>query len=96
MSRTDPCGVLCLSVLHVQFVFVLGTLCDMWDLSSPTRDPTCVPYIARQGLSWTAREVPEFFCLFLPELKIAFWFTCLVFSKLSLTPPYDLPSHLNL
>ena len=36
----------------------------MWDLSSPTRDPTCVPYIARQSLSWIAREVPEFICLF--------------------------------
>ena len=31
----------------------------MWDLSSPTRDPTCVPCIRRQVLNpWTTREVP--------------------------------------
>ena len=33
----------------------------MWDLSSPTRDQTCVPCIGRQILNhWTAREVPNF------------------------------------
>ena len=31
----------------------------MWDLSSPTRDRTCTPYIARKSLNhWTGREVP--------------------------------------
>ena len=31
----------------------------MWDFSSPTRDQTCVPWIARQILNqWTTREVP--------------------------------------
>ena len=31
----------------------------MWDLSSLTRDPTCIPYPGRQGLNhWTARKVP--------------------------------------
>ena len=31
----------------------------MWDLSSPTRDQTCVPCIGRQILyHWTTREVP--------------------------------------
>ena len=31
----------------------------MWDPSSPTRDPTHTPCIARRSLShWTAREVP--------------------------------------
>ena len=31
----------------------------MWDLSSPTRDQTCIPCIGRQSLNlWTAREVP--------------------------------------
>ena len=31
----------------------------MWDLSSQTRHPTCVPCIARQILNpWTTREVP--------------------------------------
>ena len=33
----------------------------MWDLSSPTRDRTCVPCIGRRILNhWTAREVPAF------------------------------------
>ena len=32
---------------------------DMWDLSSPTRDQICTPYIGRQSLNhWTTREVP--------------------------------------
>ena len=32
---------------------------DMWDLSSPTRDQICTPFIGRQSLShWTTREVP--------------------------------------
>ena len=31
----------------------------MWDLSSPTRDRICVPFIGRQILNhWTTREVP--------------------------------------
>ena len=34
--------------------------CGMWDLSSSTRDWTCVPCIARQILNhWTPREVPK-------------------------------------
>ena len=33
--------------------------CGMWDLSSPTRDRTCVPCLGRQILyHWTTREVP--------------------------------------
>ena len=33
----------------------------MWDLSSPTRNWTCIPFIGRWSLShWTTREVPEF------------------------------------
>ena len=29
----------------------------LWDLSSPTRDRTCTPYIGRRSLNhWTARE----------------------------------------
>ena len=38
----------------------------MWDLSSPRRDRTCMPYIGRQSLNhWTTREVPtpHFFSL---------------------------------
>jgi len=35
-----------------------GSLCGMWNLSSPTRDQTCVPCIARHILNhWTTREV---------------------------------------
>ena len=35
-------------------------LCGMRDLSSLTRDQTCVPCIARQILNhWTTREVPN-------------------------------------
>ena len=33
--------------------------CGMWDLSSPTRDGTRVPCVARQTLNlWTTREIP--------------------------------------
>ena len=36
---------------------------SMWDLSSPTRDQTCVPHITRWTLHhWTTREVPDFYC----------------------------------
>ena len=36
----------------------------MWDLSSPTRDWTCVPCIARWILNhWATREVPGLFLL---------------------------------
>ena len=35
--------------------------CDMWDLSSPTRDRTCVTCVGRQILChWTTREVPRY------------------------------------
>ena len=35
---------------------------SMWDLSSPTRDQTCIPCIGRQRLNhWTARKVPSYF-----------------------------------
>ena len=38
----------------------------MWDLSSLTRNRTCVPCIERQILNhWTTREVPLHHCLFL-------------------------------
>ena len=33
----------------------------MWDLSSPTRDQTCIPWIERLSLNhWTAKKVPAF------------------------------------
>ena len=32
---------------------------EMWNLSFPSRDQTCTPYIERGSLyHWTAREVP--------------------------------------
>ena len=44
-----------LSSCGAQAHFPLG----MWDLSSPTRDRTCVPCIGRRILNhWTTREVP--------------------------------------
>ena len=34
----------------------------MWDLSSPTRDQTCIPFIGRWVLThWATRKVPEWF-----------------------------------
>ena len=34
--------------------------CGTWDLSSPTRDQTCIPCIGRWILNhWTTREVPR-------------------------------------
>ena len=39
--------------------------CSMWDLSSLTRDRTCVPWIGRQiFFHWTPREVPHAFFFF--------------------------------
>ena len=36
----------------------------MWDLSSPTRDQTCIHCVGRQRFNhWTAMEVPRFFFL---------------------------------
>ena len=46
----------------------------MWDLSSPTRDQTCVPCIGRRILNpWTTRKVPTTvdFSTFSPPLKEA-------------------------
>ena len=48
----------------------------MWDLSSPTRDQTCIPCIARWILNhWTTREVPytTIFFFFL-NFTILYWF----------------------
>ena len=45
-----------LSLWHVD----LGAQ-DMWDLSSPTGDGTCVPCTARKILNWTIKEVPIVF-----------------------------------
>ena len=44
--------------------FFLATPCGMWNLSSPTRDGTCVPCNGRRVLNhWTTREVSA--CLIL-------------------------------
>ena len=44
---------------------------SMWDLTSPTRDQTCVPCVGRQILNpWTTREVPtivDFSAFSLPQ-----------------------------
>ena len=49
--------------LKIFFVFAYlaasGLSFGTWHLSSPTRDQTCSPCIARQSLNhWTMREVP--------------------------------------
>ena len=52
------CGILSTSSL----LGLKGGLwpCCMWDLSSRTRDQTCVPWIARQILNhWNTKAVPE-------------------------------------
>ena len=67
----------------------------MWDLSSPTRDQTGVPCIARQVLNhWTTREVPsqsilarklfEVLC-FILTLHIKFVFYSITYCLLSYT-----------
>ena len=44
--------------------FFLATPCGMWNLSSPTRDGTCVPCNGRRVLNhWTTKEVSA--CLIL-------------------------------
>ena len=47
----------------------------MWDLSSPTRDPTGVPCIGRRILNrWTTREVPLFqisFCFSIVNVYVS-------------------------
>ena len=67
-ANGDPAGHLghcfCLFIyLNICFIYLflaaLGLSCGMWDLSSLTRDRTCVPYIGRRILNhWTTREVP--------------------------------------
>ena len=43
----------------------------MWDLSSPTRDQTCIPCIGRQLLNhWTTGEVPVFIFMFIFPLDL--------------------------
>ena len=50
-----------LNLLQYCFCFTFWFIwpCDMWDLSSPTRNWTCTPCTGRQSLNhWTTREVP--------------------------------------
>ena len=48
-----------------------GLSCGMWDLSSPTRDRTCVPCIGRRILyQWTTREVPSLAFLIVIEPNV--------------------------
>lgn len=42
------------------FLFILGMLRGLWDLSAPTRDRTHDPAVEPQGFNhWTSREDPE-------------------------------------
>ena len=46
------------------FFFYLAMPCGMWDLSSPTREPTSPPALEMQRLNhWTAGKVPAFVVL---------------------------------
>ena len=41
----------------------VAKMCGMQDLSSPTRDRTCVPTLGTQSINhWTTREVPNLYC----------------------------------
>ena len=54
----------------------------MWDLSSLTRDWTCVPCIGRQTLNhWTTREVPALFFLMHILKKLFFLFLAVPHGK---------------
>ena len=47
------------NVKNDSFIWLTGSLFGMWDLSSPTRNRTLIPCIARQILNhWITREVP--------------------------------------
>ena len=66
------CGRWALSLRRVSSVVVAqGLNCPtaMWDLSSPSRDQTCIPCIGRQILyHWTTRVVPVLDSFWLPDL----------------------------
>ena len=56
------CGPFLKSLLNLSqyclFYVLVFCLQGMWDLSSPTRDQTCIPCIGRWSLNhWTTREV---------------------------------------
>ena len=62
VCRLSSCGLQALE--HAGSVVAAHGLscpaCGMWDLSSLTRDRTCVPCLGRQILNhWTSREVPK-------------------------------------
>ena len=47
------------TILLLFFMFLVFWLWGMWDLGSPTRDGTFMPWVGRQTLNhWTTREVP--------------------------------------
>ena len=44
----------------IPFYIIMTIPCGLWDLSSPTRDQTCVPCIGRWILNhWTTREAQD-------------------------------------
>ena len=53
---------ICYNIACFMLLFFLPE--GMWDLSSPTRDRTCIPCIGKQSLNhWTTSEVPPiWFC----------------------------------
>ena len=87
-SGLSSCGVMVLGHLGSRVCRFNGcgvwVLCSMWDLSSLTRDQTCISCIARWILNhWTTREVPgSGYSGYLYELR-NFCFYCSISSFLS-------------
>ena len=64
-ADTESAGTLILDFADSRTSLVFACLllflpCDVWDLSSPTRDRTLAPALELQSLdNWTARDVPS-------------------------------------
>ena len=65
--------------------------CSMWDLSSPTKDRTCVPCIGRQIFNhWTTREVSIINAYGYSQVSASFFFKESGSNYFQLHGPYDL------
>ena len=60
----------------------------MWEISSSTRDRTCVPCIARQILNhWTTREIPDYYLYHLLDFCVQLGiFQDFVFLEIPMVP----------
>ena len=94
-TASSLCEIFCCGARTLQFrcvgskVHGLGTcsaqaqlLHDMWNLSSPTRDRTHIPCIARKILNhWTTREVSSKYLMFPQDILFDPWFITLFNSQ---------------